>query len=106
MVLMKISMRIHDILKSATKGYYESSFFGSINMEAAVDNNENIRRFRAVIQYVNLTFSNDMRLRGHKYGFGAGPGDKDKDTEAEQKAREELEKLGEKDEGSLLPKPI
>jgi hypothetical protein len=106
MVLMKISMRIHDILKSATKGYYESSFFGSINMEAAVDNNENIRRFRAVIQYVNLTFSNDMRLRGHKYGFGAGPGDKDKDTEAEEKAREELEKLGEKDEGSLLPKPI
>jgi hypothetical protein len=105
MVLMKISMRIHDILKSATKGYCEAPFFGSINMEAAVDHTENIRRFRAVVQHVNLTFSNDMRLRGHKYGFGAGPGDKDKDTEAEQKAREELEKLGEKDDNSLLPKP-
>ncbi|KAJ5042661.1 dynamin family protein-like protein [Bipolaris maydis] len=53
MVLMKISMRISDILNSAIKGYYESSFFGRINMDAAVDA-ENIRRFEP----------------GHKYTFG------------------------------------
>jgi hypothetical protein len=106
MVLMKISMRIHDILKSATKGYYEAPFFGAINMEAAVDHTQNIRRFRAVIQHVNLLFANNMRLRGHKYGFGAGPGDKDKDTEEEQKAQKELKALGESDVASpLLPNP-
>ncbi|KAJ6199967.1 Dynamin family protein [Bipolaris maydis] len=69
MVLMKISMRISDILNSATKGYYESSFFGPINMDAAVNVSENIRRFRAVIQHLNINFASNMRLRGHKYTF-------------------------------------
>jgi hypothetical protein len=108
-VLAKISMRIHDILKSATKGYYESPFFGQICMNAAVDHTANIRRFRAVIQHVNLEFANNMRLRGHKYSFGAGPGDKSKDTMDDQKAQEELEqleKLGQIDNTTaLLPKP-
>jgi hypothetical protein len=107
--LMKISMRIHDILKSATKGYYESPFFGQISMNAAVDHVENIRRFRAVIQHVNLGFANEMRLRGHKYSFGAGPGDKSKDAKEEEKAREELEqleKIGQNDSSTaFLPKP-
>jgi hypothetical protein len=105
MVLMKISMRINDLLKSATKGYYESPFFGAINMEAAVDASENIRRFRAVIQHVNITFANDMRLRGHKYGFGPGPGDNKKDAEEDQKAREDLDKLGDEEALLFLPKP-
>lgn len=48
MALMKMSMRINDLLNSATKGYYEAPFFGSINMDAAVDATENIRCFRAV----------------------------------------------------------
>lgn len=104
-VLMKISMRINDILKSATKGYYESPFFGSINMDAAVDASENIRRFRAVIQHINIIFANDMRLRGHKYGFGAGPGDKEKDAEDDKKAKEDLDKLRENGAVSFLAKP-
>jgi hypothetical protein len=108
MVLMKISMRINDILKSATKGYYEADFFGGIDMEAPVDHAENIRRFRAVVQHVNIAFANDMRLRGHKYGFGAGPGDNEKDAEEDKKAKEELEKLTEDDDDAtsmFLPKP-
>ncbi|KAG9196913.1 hypothetical protein G6514_003047 [Epicoccum nigrum] len=95
MVLMKISMRISDILNSAIKGYYESLFFGSINMDAAVDASENIRRFRAVIQHLNINFANDMRLRGHKYAFGAGPGDEERDIEEDIKAQEELDSLDE-----------
>jgi hypothetical protein len=107
MVLMKISMRINDILKSAMKGYYEAEFFGDMNMEAPVDHAENIRRFRAVVQHVNIAFANDMRLRGHKYGFGAGPGDNEKDTEEDKKAKEDLDKLeGDDDAMSMfLPKP-
>jgi GTPase Era involved in 16S rRNA processing len=107
MVLMKISMRINDILKSATKGYYEAEFFGNMNIEAPVDHAENIRRFRAVVQHVNIAFANDMRLRGHKYGFDAGPGDNERDTEEDKKAKEDLDKLkGDDDAMSMfLPKP-
>jgi hypothetical protein len=105
LVLMKISMRINDILKSATKGYYDSPFFGSVNMDAAVDSTENIRRFRAVIQHLNIGFANDMRLRGHKFAFGSGPGDEEQETEEETKAQEELEELGEDEKLSFLPTP-
>lgn len=104
MVLMKISMRANDILKSATKGYYESDFFGSVNMDAAVDSSDNVRRFRAVIQHLNLAFAEDMRLRGHKYAFGKGPGDDDRDAEEEAKALVELEKL-DLDDAVLSCKP-
>jgi hypothetical protein len=105
MVLMKISMRISDILNSAIKGYYESPFFGSINMDAAVDASENIRRFRAVIQHLNINFANDMRLRGHKYAFGAGPGDEERDIEEDIKAQEELDSLDEHPGLMFLPRP-
>jgi hypothetical protein len=105
MVLMKISMSISDILKSATKGYYESPFFGSINMDAAVDASENIRRFRAVIQHLNINFANDMRLRGHKYAFGAGPGDEEREIEEDVKAQKELDNLDEHPGLMFLPKP-
>ncbi|CAN9170146.1 unnamed protein product [Alternaria alternata] len=105
MVLMKISMRISDILNSATKGYYESSFFGPINMDAAVDAPENIRRFRAVIQHLNINFATNMRLRGHKYALGAGPGDEEKEIEEDLKAQEELEDLEEHPSLMFLPKP-
>lgn len=105
MVLMKISMRISGILNSATKGYYESSFFGSINMDAAVDAPENIRRFRAVIQHLNINFATNMRLRGHKYAFGAGLGDKEQEIEEDLKAQEELKDLEEHPSLMFLPKP-
>ncbi|KAH8621345.1 dynamin family protein [Alternaria alternata] len=105
MVLMKISMRISDTLKSATQGYYESPFFGSINMDAAIDAPENIRRFRAVIQYLNIQFANDMRLRGHKYAFGAGPGDEEREIEEDRKVQEELDNVAEHPRLVFLPRP-
>ncbi|KAH9875346.1 hypothetical protein J1614_004838 [Plenodomus biglobosus] len=91
LVLMKISMRINEILKSATKGYYEAPFFGVIDKDAAVDASGNIRRFRAVIQHLNMKFAHDMRLRGHKYAFGAGPGDEKEETEKEETEEDETE---------------
>ena len=105
MMLMKISMRINDILKSAVKGDYENDFFGPINMEADVDSEENIRRFRAVIQHLNIQFADNMRLRGHKYAVGVGPGDDDATITEELKVREELAKLDEDDVALFLPKP-
>jgi hypothetical protein len=43
MMLVKISMRVNDILKSAVKGYYENPFFGHVHMNAAVNSKESIR---------------------------------------------------------------
>ncbi|KAH8695795.1 dynamin family protein-like protein [Phaeosphaeriaceae sp. PMI808] len=104
-VLMKISMQISNILKSATQGYYDDSFFGLVHMGAAVDASENIRRFRAVVHHLNMTFAKDMRLRGHKYSFGAGPGDEDREIEEEAKAQEELDSLEGDPRLVFLPKP-
>ncbi|KAJ6286253.1 P-loop containing nucleoside triphosphate hydrolase protein [Bipolaris maydis] len=99
--LMKISMKVNDILKSATKGYYESPFFGTINKDAAVDSAENIRRFRAVVQHLNMGFAKDMRLRGHRYNFEAGPGDDERDCK--EKAVEWVKKTLERSRGYELP---
>lgn len=105
MMLVKISMRVHDILQSAVNGYYENKFFGPVNIEAAVDSAENIRRFRAVIQHLNMEFANNMRRRGHKYAVGIGPGDDDIDKAEEEKAQSQLTSLEDEDISSLLPKP-
>ncbi|KAF1977702.1 hypothetical protein BU23DRAFT_452188 [Bimuria novae-zelandiae CBS 107.79] len=103
MMLVKMSMQINDILKSAVKGYYESNFFGAIDMDAPVDAKENITRFRAVIQHRNLRFAENIRLRGHKYVVGAGPGDDDNEQAEVEKAEKELEEIDEDD--WFLPKP-
>ncbi|CAA9960015.1 GTP-binding protein [Pyrenophora teres f. maculata] len=105
MVVMKISMKINDILKSATKGYYDSPFFGSIKMDAAVDSTDNIRRFRAVVQHLNMSFAKDVRLRGHKFAFEAGPGDEEREVEEDYKAQKELEELEEDADLCDLPTP-
>lgn len=92
-MLVKISMHVHDILKSAVKGYYENTFFGPVNMDAAVDSAANIRRFRAVIQHLNIDFAKNMRLVGHKYAVGTGPGDDDLEKDEEVEAQNQLNGL-------------
>lgn len=80
MTLVKISMDTHDILKSSVKGSYENDFFGTPDMSNAIDSTHNIRRFRAVIQYLNTRFARNMRLIGHKYTFGSDLGDGEDDV--------------------------
>ncbi|KAF2259056.1 dynamin family protein-like protein [Lojkania enalia] len=103
MMLIKISLHINDILKSAVKGHYDHPFFGAMNLQASVISSENIRRFRAVIQHLNTEFAENMRLRGHKYAIGPGPGDEELDVADEQQALKEPSNLVEDD--SLLPIP-
>lgn len=67
MFLTEIGQRINEILKAGVRGQYEFSFFGSVDMKAAVDSHENIRRFRAVVQHLNLGFSDRMHRVGSKY---------------------------------------
>jgi hypothetical protein len=88
MFLTEVGQRTQDLIRSATNGQYDSPFFGPVDMEAAVDSEENIRRFRAVVQHVNLDFAETMHRRGHKYAIPSRkdsgnkdePNSKDKDT--------------------------
>jgi hypothetical protein len=74
MFLTDIGQKINEILKAGVRGQYEFAFFGPVNMDAAVDSMENIRRLRAVVQHLNLHFSDRMHSVGNKYRIPARDG--------------------------------
>jgi hypothetical protein len=84
MFLTDIGMKINELLKAGVRGQYDVSFFGSVDMKAPVDSLENIRRFRAVVQHLNLNFSDRMHRVGNKYRIPSRKG-KDADNENEDK---------------------
>jgi hypothetical protein len=104
MFLTDIGQKINEIIKSAIRGHYEYDFFGSVDMKAAVDSMENIRRFRAVIQHSNLKFSDQMHHTGHKFSI---PTRKGNDPKAHNVAAnyEKWQRENPKD-AEILPKPI
>jgi hypothetical protein len=65
--LTSIGTKINAILQAGVKGQYENAFFGHVDMEAAVDSQKNLRRFRAVVQHLNMDFSDRMHRVGCKY---------------------------------------
>ncbi|KAF2272877.1 putative dynamin GTPase [Westerdykella ornata] len=104
-VLVRMSLDIHNILKSAVIGYYDNPFFGPPDMNAGVDTRENIRRFRAVVQHRNKKFAETMRRQGHRYAIECGPGDCEADVKEAEKAKKELASMDRDDLGAKLPKP-
>jgi hypothetical protein len=108
MFLTDIGMRINEILKASVRGQYDVAFFGSVDMEAAVDSMENIRRFRAVVQHLNLNFSDRMHSVGGKYHILSH---KEQETaekkkkEAKAKKEEEDKEEEDKEEGQEKKKP-
>ncbi|KAH7075752.1 P-loop containing nucleoside triphosphate hydrolase protein [Paraphoma chrysanthemicola] len=75
MFLTDIGTKINELLKAGVRGQYDVSFFGTVDMKAPVDSLENIRRFRAVIQHLNLNFSDRMHTVGSKYRIPSRKGD-------------------------------
>jgi hypothetical protein len=67
--LMKISMRVNEIIGCAVRGHYDMPFFRHIEINASVGSAENMRRLRATIQHLNIDFARKMRSHGHKYSF-------------------------------------
>jgi len=65
--LMQLSIKAHDVLKSAVSGHYEGQFFGLVDTTSRIDSSSNFRRLRAVIQFLNFKFAKDMRQAGHKF---------------------------------------
>jgi hypothetical protein len=104
-LLMSMAVRINNNIKAATLGYYADQFFGNINMQAAPSAEPNIRRFRAVVQHLNMHFADEMRLKGHDYAFGVGPGDDDVAMAQDLQAEEELETFEGSAVDSTQPRP-
>jgi len=69
MLLMKISMDVHQILTAAVNGHYLHPFFGSADLDSPISAGSNLRRFRAVVQNLNFQFAENMRIRGHAFEF-------------------------------------
>ncbi|KAL9095009.1 MAG: hypothetical protein Q9165_002611 [Trypethelium subeluteriae] len=87
--LTAISMNFHEIVNSAIMGHYEQAFFGTIDTETPLSATSNLRRLRAVVQYLNLRFAKRMRRLGHKYSVGRKQSVRDEDESID--ANDQLE---------------
>ena len=64
--LMSVSINYQEIVNNAVKGHYDDPFFGTLEPNESLDHESNMRRLRAVVQYLNLQFANLMRECGQK----------------------------------------
>ena len=69
--LTQLSQTYFEICKAAVDGHYEGNFFTSTEYNGTFSPNSSwaTRRLRALVQYMNAEFANELRLRGHKYLF-------------------------------------
>lgn len=67
MVVTSISQEINLILRDSINGTYRHPFFDPVDMDAPITEGPNVRRFRALIQDLNRSFSENMVTRGQKY---------------------------------------
>ena len=68
--LTKLSQDSHEVCKAAIGGHYEGGYFNGdsdLDLTFSLDLPSTIRRMRAVIQYMNAGFSDQIRVNGHKY---------------------------------------
>jgi hypothetical protein len=110
--MTKMFMEGHKILDTAVRGIYEGNFFIPIISKAAVHEKTNVRRFRAVIQQMNLDFAQAMRQRGHKFAIGKAkknkePDDSDEEMTSANEASETEEFAdAEQSSGAMVSRPI
>ena len=66
--LSQLSLDYFQICKAAVDGHYEGDYFISKTDEAFdLTSSPTIRRMRAVVQFMNAHFAENMRINGHKY---------------------------------------
>lgn len=92
MFLTDIGQGINELLRAGVRGQYEFPFFGPVDMKSAVDSLQNIRRFRAVVQHLNLSFSDRMHLMGSKYRIPSKKSPGDKKNEGKEEANDPTDK--------------
>ena len=73
--LMELSLDFHGICQAAVDGHYEGEYFTSDADPAfSLTSPATIRRIRAVVQYMNTGFSDNMLANGHKYNIDMSDG--------------------------------
>ena len=65
--LTQLSQNCHDVCKAAVDGHYEGDYFTNHESGFSLSSEATIRRLRAVIQQMNMSFSETIRVNGHKY---------------------------------------
>lgn len=66
--LMRLSLDFHAICRAAVDGHYAGEYFTSdADPTFSLTSPATIRRIRAVVQYMNTGFSDNMRANGHKF---------------------------------------
>ena len=66
--LSKLSLEYYETCKAAVEGHYEGDYFiYDVNLQFSIDSEKAIRRLRALVQAMNMEFSNLVRTTGHKY---------------------------------------
>lgn len=76
--LVQLSLDFYQVCKAAVDGHYEGSYFTSDTDPAfSLTSPATIRRIRAVVQYMNTKFSDNMRANGHKYQIDMSDGTND-----------------------------
>jgi hypothetical protein len=56
-----------NLISMGINGNYENSFFGNVDTKVPIDKGRNAYRLRAVVQFLNMRFADQMRQNGHKY---------------------------------------
>ena len=87
--LMRLSSSTKDIVSAATNGHYEHPIFSCVDEHVGVDMGQNLIRFRAAIQSLNMDFAKRMRLNGMTHRIRALP--KESDDEDERPNQETVE---------------
>ena len=73
--LVQLSLDFYEVCKAAVDGHYEGEYFTSDADPAfSLMSPATIRRIRAVVQYMNTGFSDNMRVNGHKYEIDMSDG--------------------------------
>ena len=65
--LTQLSQDCHEVCKAAVNGHYEGDYFTNYESDFSLSSAATIRRLRAVIQQMNMCFSDNLRVNGHKF---------------------------------------
>lgn len=75
---MQLSLDYRDVCKAAVGGNYEGEYFKHSSEQPTTN-----RRLRAVVQYMNSRFSDNLRTKGHKYHIKLSEGPESTESPAE-----------------------
>lgn len=84
--LAELATLASNIIRMGCDGIYEAPFFGSVDIDARIDAKQNFVRLRAVVQYLNMGFAEEVRLKGHIFQI-----EKDSELEKTEGAAKDVE---------------